>query len=525
MRDVLRTLALVGLAGAIGCGGDGASPGTGGQGAVGTGNAGAAAGAPGSGGAPSAGSGGVPGGGGAGPGGAGGASPAAFHLSGTLASLLTAPLPLGEGYAALDPSSCTVTHVMAVNPSSQDLHRTLAPVGTDGSFSIDLEPGHPWVLVFLDSSQVGSDMICGIFRASELDTLAPAEPGATDLGMVTMMGGHATVGIAYADLLAALHLSSSAADLLGASDDVCLRYVNPDLDGDGVIDLQQSDHNFSLDFHVQFAMRSADPSSSVGATIADIAAGFLPDDTAILYGGVGVYATFTDAFAGYDPTMAWVAFDSASTYYPGGGGPGGPVTVSAGTHITGNDLTYMGMTGSPYHSQGISAAAGHDLPQGKYQFGMQGHTLTFTNVRTHTDAELSAAADFIMPFVHLVTAADCTGDCPVSSVDFKWMRRSSAGWVPATLEELSLIVNPQGGYVSVVKDYDNGNKHLGLTIPSTVQSGSVSWSSANLDGLTADEAAATKVSEVCHFGLSYDDKLGMRMFSGIGNTPGTCPMM
>jgi hypothetical protein len=436
-----------------------------------------------------------------------------------------APLSLNEGYAALAPSSCTVSHVMAVNPSSQDLHRTLAPVGTDGSFAVDLEPGHPWVLVFLDSSQVGSDMICGIFRASELDTLAPADPGSTDLGMVTMTDGHATAGIAYADLLTALHLSSDAADLLGASDDVCLRYVNPDIDGDGMIDLEQSDHNFLLDFHVQFAMRSADPSSSAGATIADIAAGFLPDDTAILYGGVGIYATFSDAFAGYDPAAAWVAFDSAATYAPGGGGPGGPVTASAGTHITGADLTYMGLAGAQSHSQGLSAVAGHDLPQGKYQFGMAGHTLTFTNVRTHSDAELTAAADFIMPFVHLVTVDGCTGDCPISTVDFKWMRRSASGWIPATLEELNLIVAAQGGYVSVLKDYDNGSQHIGLTIPSTVQTGSVPWSSANLDGLTADEAAATKVSEVCHFGLSYDDKLGMRMFSGIGNTPGTCPMM
>lgn len=520
MRDVLRSLALVGLVGAVGCGGSaGAGPGSGaaGHGPAGTGNAGGQT--------SSTGGATVGGGGSSGGGGAGGPDATAFHLSGTLAAPLMAPLALGQGYAALDPSPCTVSHVMAVNPSSQDLHRTLAPVGSDGSFSIDLDPGHPSVLVFLDSTRVGSDMICGIFRASELDTLAPADPGSTDLGMVTMTGGHATAGISYADLLAGLHLSSSAADLLGASDDVCLRYVNPDIDGDGLIDLQQPDHNFMLDFHVQFAMRSADPSSSLGATIADIAGGFLPDDTTILYGGVGIYATYSDAFAGYDPTMSWVSFGSASTYNAGGGGPGGPTTVAAGAHIPGTDLTYMGMAGSQSHSEGISAAAGHDLPQGTYQFGIPGHMLTFTNVRTHTDAELTAAADFIMPFVHLVTAAGCTGDCPVASVDFKWMRRSATGWIPATLEELTLIVNPQGGYVSVVKDFDNGDKHIGLSIPTTVQTGSVAWSTANLSGLTADEAAATKVSEVCHFGLSYDDKLGMRMFSGIGNTPGTCPMM
>lgn len=35
--------------------------------------------------------------------------------------------------------------------------------------------------------------------------------------------------------------------------------------------------------------------------------------------------------------------------------------------------------------------------------------------------------------------------------------------------------------------------------------------------------ADTKLSQICHFGLSYDDTLGMRMFSSIGNAPGTCP--
>jgi hypothetical protein len=41
--------------------------------------------------------------------------------------------------------------------------------------------------------------------------------------------------------------------------------------------------------------------------------------------------------------------------------------------------------------------------------------------------------------------------------------------------------------------------------------------------MTAAELAAMTSDQVCHLGLSYDDKLGMRMFGGIANAPGTCP--
>jgi hypothetical protein len=40
--------------------------------------------------------------------------------------------------------------------------------------------------------------------------------------------------------------------------------------------------------------------------------------------------------------------------------------------------------------------------------------------------------------------------------------------------------------------------------------------------MTEAELLATTTDELCHFGLSYDDKLGMRMFGSVGNAPGTC---
>ena len=108
-----------------------------------------------------------------------------------------------------------ITHVMAVNPESSAAERTLAAVADDGTFAIEVTPGRPYVLVFIDATQVGEDMVVAIFRAETLDTLAPlADAGEADLGAVAIDpdAAEATAGTSYADLLAASHGSHSPWD-------------------------------------------------------------------------------------------------------------------------------------------------------------------------------------------------------------------------------------------------------------------------------------------------------------------------
>lgn len=459
--------------------------------------------------------------GGSGMSGTGGRKGDAFVLSGRMQQLQAALLPDSPGVAAA-PAPKQVSHVMAVNPSSQNPTRVVAPVTSGGLFSLTLEPGHPWVLVFVDSSRTGADMIAGIFRASTLDTVAPAMPGTGELGTVEVMpDGTAAAGIDYEALLATLHLSSDDAALLGAVDDVCLRYVNPDIDGDGMIDQMQAGHEFRLDFHVQFGM-STGATGSAMATVSDIVGRFLPGAAGIRYGGVGIYVTQPAAYAPVDAATAWASFEQPITYYPGGFNPM-PRTAAAGDRIPGTDLM-LGTMGET-RSQGIYAAAGADMPQGRYDWGVGTHTLTFTNVRTHSDAHLAAAANFIMPFIQLVPGeADCAPVCRVTAVDYAWMKRTDSGWIPATASELSLIVSEAGGYVSIVKSFDNGTERAGFTIPADSTTGTLPWASARLEGLTAADFAAMTSDQICHLGISYDDKLGMRMFGGIANAPGTCPL-
>src|SRR5450755_2442849 len=80
----------------------------------------------------------------------------------------------------------TVTHVMAVQPVSASPMRTIAAVGADGSFTLDVTPGEPYVFVFVDSTAVGADMAVAMFRANTLDTVAPQLDGHLDMGMVAI---------------------------------------------------------------------------------------------------------------------------------------------------------------------------------------------------------------------------------------------------------------------------------------------------------------------------------------------------
>lgn len=469
------------------------------------------------------------GGGGGGGGRGGGPIRGGFRLTGSvsrtaavrLAALTSADRTAVGGDTRTASPQKTVTHVMAVNPSSQNLQRAVAQVGADGAFRLDLDPGHPWVLVFIDSSRVGDDMIAGVFRASELDTIAPMMEGGADMGMVEVMEEEqtASAGIAYGDLLAAMNLSDEGADFLGRMDDVCLRYVSPDIDGDGTIDVLQQQHNFMLDFHVQYRTEAA----GAGATVADLIGRYLPESTRARYEGVGVYASYATSFASPAVSEMWASFDEPMVYFPSAN-PMGPVqsrTAAPGQRIPGADLTTLSF--SDMKSQGVSAASGHDLPQGRYQFGVGGsQVLTFTSVRTHSDAELASAEDLIMPFLKFVSSDGCTGDCTISSIDYRWMKRTATSWIPASAEEIALVVNDQGGFVSISKGSSNEAQRLMWAIPTSPTTGTIAWGAAMLEGIQAAEAATTKASEICHLGISYDDKLGMRIFSGIQDAPGTC---
>ena len=460
------------------------------------------------------------GGGSSGQSGPGGGATGGFMVRGRLAS----PTALGALHTLDLPSGTPakrVTHVMGVTPSSQNTRRVVAEVEADGSFALDLDPARLWVLVFVDAKQVGSEMVVGVFRAQGLDTLAPTKKGAVDLGEVTAKDGAADPSIAYDDLLSAMGVDRASALFLSSIDDMCLRVVNPDVDGNGKIDaLESGNADYRLDFHVQFAMQT-----DHAVTVDDLVGAFLPDTVTLRYGGTGIYASFMRSQfpAGWEPSR-WASFDEDVHYAPQGGmGPGSPLVALAGTHVAAADLSTTGY--GDYASVGLMATPGFDMPQGSYRFGIGPTTLTFSDVRTATDGQLQAAESFIMPYVRFVkTDPACTTACAISTIDYAWRKRTDAGWVPATAGEIALVAGEQGGFLSIRLGNDPA-KNIGFTIPKETVTGSIAWGMAmTTDAATKVAAVHATSSDLCHVGLSYDDKLGMRYFGGMGDAPGTCAL-
>jgi hypothetical protein len=417
-------------------------------------------------------------------------------ISGQLVETHAAALTMG---AATPAPSRKITHVMAVDPESASPNRVLAPVTTDGHFSVDVNFGHPYVLVFIDATAVGTEMVVAVFKARTLDTLAPLNQGEVDLGKVDAKNGVATGSIAYEDLLHQLGLSAAGAEYLGAIDDLSLRYANPDIDGDGVIDLHQAGHDFQLDFHLRAQMLAG--ASGRHLTISDITDRYLPES--------GAEVTNADFNLGSIYAIYPAAYD-ATPYVAGDGRTLQNGAVFAATAADGTPAG-AGSSFSPLH-YGDRAGWGPDynwqqtpsieLPgsDGRpvtlaFTLGGSGHTLTFPNVLTRSHDSLTAR-NTPVPFLRLATSGG-----QIAAIDYKWMKRSDAGdWIACTAEELELVVGDQGAFIGL--SHGSKNNRVEIKIPRQ-PSGSVSW-----------PGPALAPADICNMAASYDDKLGLRLFVG-----------
>jgi len=394
-----------------------------------------------------------------------------------------------------------ITHVMAVNPESANADRVLTKVSADGSFSLALTLGKPYVLVFIDSTAVGAEMAVGMFRAGTLDTVSAQLAGHLDFGdiMVEPSVQTAAIGISYDDLLAGLGLSASAAAYLGSVDDLSLRYANPDIDGDGIIDMEQ-DRKYGLDFHVRANLRR----NGHNVTMNDLTDQTLvddgPDAVVPVFNLTSIYALYPATF---DPTvyvmqtaMANVLTNGAAFHatLEDSSTPWAPTSFSGlgfgETSGWGADYDYDANVHLELPGSGGSPATL------QYVLGATGHTLTFTNVVTRTRASLTESGSLAI-FLRLNTT-----DGHYSSIDYRWMKRtSSTAWVLATSDEIALTISSGGGFLSF-HHTPAWNNQFGVVIPPQ-PSGSIAWT-----------FPSTTPDEVCSLAASFDDKLGLRHFVG-----------
>jgi len=432
----------------------------------------------------------------------------AFTIAGRVAQVV-APHVTGHALAAVT----RITDVMAIDPETAAPKRTIAHVGADGSFELAVDAGRPYVLVFVDRTAVGAAMAVAMFRAGTLDTVSPQLAGHLALGDVAIdPGTHtATSGIPYTDLLASLGLDAAAAEYLGSVDDLSLRYANPDIDGNGIIDLEE-DRTFALDFHVRANLRRG-ASTGPSFTVADITDAFIPadgPDVAIpVYNLTSAYVLYP---ASYDPTE-YVAMTAPRPVLEHGAAytatlaTGAPAMANTSFSALGfGDTRGWGADYDLEHAPDLELPGSGGSPATlAYTLGATGTTLSFTNVVTRTRASLTDTGTIAI-FIRLVTTTGA-----ITSIDYQWLTRtSSTAWSPATASEIAVTIGSAGGYVSIHRA-PHWNTELGIQIPAQ-PSGSVAW------------PTPLRPDEICGLAVSYDDKLGLRHFvGGVDPDPGvTC---
>jgi hypothetical protein len=436
----------------------------------------------------------------------------AFGILGRVGSAPGDKRVKGPGDAAVEHS---VTHVMAVNPATANPVRYLTEIAADGTFAIGVDLNAPWVFVLVDSHQVGKDMIAGVFRGSafDLDSLVALKPGMVDLGVVDVdeATGAATASTPTQTLLSALGLSEAAATLLGSMDDISLRYVNPDIDGNGKIDVLEG-VSYPLDFHIRYNMSTRGSTGSIPLTaLQNTYADSATTDATYNLGSAIAYWANPQQFGTTSAADYRIRFPSGSGMFVAP-----PLSASFSANAWIDDDRYF-YTSAGSNSIGISFDNTQPFPSGEYVFEVKGTALTYTNVRTHTLPELNAGADLIIPFLKLnVPDTACTGwACKVTGIDYRWMKRDGTGWVAATSEEIALVVPQHGGFIGF-KPGTMPDQRLGYTIPGNPATGTLSFAAAvDLQGgVTPEQIANLTVGQLCQFGVSYDDTLGMRIFQG-----------
>ncbi len=442
-------------------------------------------------------------------------------------------------------SSSNVTHVMAVNPSNSAPERTVSEV-KDGTFTLDVQPGRPYALVFIDSTKVGKEMIVGIFKDQTLDSLAPLkEKGSTSLGKVAIDTSkkEASPETAYETILSDMGLTASGASYLGAIDDLSLRYANPDIDGNGIIDELETDStgakkSFGIDFHIR-ANTFKGTTGSTQLTVDDMTNQFFADSGSDV---ADARYNLNSAYAFFNKTFDSGSYVDSSTQTLKSGVSFKYVDTAEHPVTNVTNINFSELSFGSYGGFGANYAValgsdnktpGTELPGSSgsavdYIFGFGGKVLTFTNVITLTKAKLEAD-NTLMIFTKFNTTGAGVGSAgrtqPIESVSYKWMKKSGATWVLATAEEIKLTVNDNGGAAGF---YVNAKANsAGFKVP-TEPEGTLPWDVSSTWSKDSPDSATVAAfmkdatpSSVCSMAISYDDKLGLRHFTGGAISTGT----
>jgi len=385
--------------------------------------------------------------------------------------------------------SARVTHVVATNADT-GVH-VAVPADAYGRFELALEPGVPWVVTLADWTKVGKDMQVATLHQNGIDAFVAQEPTTLDLGVVEIVDRRAHGTVELDELIDALGVDRETATRMGRTDNLALRYANPDVDNDGTIDALQHGHDFHLDISGAFKLttngREATVADLVGATWAA---------PGIRYAATTIQAVVPRSMG---MNMASGTLRFQEPFFGTALGDATPM-VAAGYPVGAPHVKVGERDGQ--QMIGVVAHGTHDAPSGTYNLMFDNGQLTFSDVHVPSAALLSSG-ELAVPFVRIrPTVATCTVDCDIAGIDLAWRSFGDAGWQDSAGEpsrlEIVTIVNGTRAYLAA--DLDAGATSL-------------AWSAMPVGnaGITRSELAYVQTSEICYVAVSYRSELGMKM--------------
>lgn len=376
-----------------------------------------------------------------------------FNISGQVSNLSSS---ISGGAKA---KVVSADYVYAVNIGSRAyLDRKKVAINQDGSFSIQLTKGESWILAFIDSTQVGFGMVKGIFKAEQLDAIAPKQSTpsiGTEVGTLTVdeFGEAKLPPEMYVTYTGNLGLTLTEASELALMDDYSLRYINPDIDANGLIDIDEAN---GIEFSLTSWQDYLYDHGNEEALLDSVRAGQeLPFDRPVTYrGGSGPKLSIQQMDNGVFSTIPgkWTLSWTDNGNYTGGS------SVTWATNITDTIWTELSDGYLNYSVHFPNTVT--DIPDGTYTYQFYATSadtspakiLTVTPVKTMDDA--SNVTNFIFPFpiLHVNSNDDIT------SMSYTMMKWESGGFVPATSSEIELFI----GHGEMQVSWDGATGGIGV---------------------------------------------------------------
>lgn len=390
-----------------------------------------------------------------------------------------------------------VTHVVAASPQSGK--RIVVEPESDGRFALALDLDAQWVVTFADWTKLGKDMQVATLQANSLDAFVAHHATTLDLGSIEVVNGRAYGSLEYGELLAALGLDRETAARMGRSDNLALRYANPDIDNDGTIDGLQHGHDFRLDIAGAFTLTT----NGREATVGDLVAGTW-NQPGIRYKATTIQAAVPRAM-GMNMASGTLVFEEP--FFGTALGAETPM-VAPGTTIGAPHVKLGEREGMPMI--GVVAHGTHDTPTGAYEIRFANGQLTFSDVHAPSAAQLESGKDFAVPFVQIrPTVTGCTVDCDIAGIDLDWRRMTASGWQAAS--------EPQAARIEIAAKLNGKNTYLAANLDAGTTS--IEWSEMPVwnTGILQSELAYLGTSEICYVAVSFPSQLGMKMTTSATN--------